>query len=348
MGLLGIGIREARDRAQTRAAKKKLEAKLGRKVTERALYSLSANLEATEVSTPDPQAPPSRHISRRKMLIVFSSVLLIVLLGVPFVWVMSMSESEWNHLNPFTPKPPAGSFPQQLGTFRRSGEPEYHKRYSASSGPHFTATYYGPRTPWVEYTIWDFPNPASARDEFLAKRKSPEGRNRRMFQMGEDRYAFATLGEGNTTIYLLENNHIHCSHGLDRKAVIAFDAELCHQTPFTIGELSETGNLPVIPVLTLLNDYAKDSKAADLKYKLKTVVITGEVTVAEKNKKGKPVIAFMRPSAKSANDGMAICDFAEANEADALAIKKGETVRISARVFGNLLGNVMLQNCQKQ
>jgi len=36
MGLLGIGIREARDRAQTRAAK--LEAKLGRKVTEHARY----------------------------------------------------------------------------------------------------------------------------------------------------------------------------------------------------------------------------------------------------------------------------------------------------------------------
>jgi len=346
MGLLGLGVRAIIDRVQTRTAKKELEAKLGRKVTESELYSLGANLEA-EDATGVTKAPQSRRVSRRTMLIIFSSVLLIVLVGIPFMWVMSMSESQWNHLNPFTPKPPAGSFPLQIGEFKRTGQPEYYKSHSASFAPYFSATYYGPKAPWVSYTLWDYPSPASAREQFLAKRKPAGDSKLRMFQMGEDRYALTRVGEGGTTTYFLENNHIHQAFGNDRTTVLAFEAELSHQAPFSIGELRETDNLPVIPVLTLLSDYRKDPKAADLKYKLKTVVLSGEVTVAEKNKKGKPVIAFMRPEAKAATDGMVICEFAAAGEAAAAALKKGETVKISAHVFGQIMGNVMLQNCQK-
>ena len=80
---------------------------------------------------------------------------------------------------------------------------------------------------------------------------------------------------------------------------------------------------------------------------MKTIIITGVVEVSDKDKKGNPLVGFLRPGSTSPLDGMVDCSFDKSQEEVMSKVKKGDSVKLQGKVFGNLLGNIMLENCTK-
>ena len=100
-----------------------------------------------------------------------------------------------------------------------------------------------------------------------------------------------------------------------------------------------------LPVLTILDDYERDSAAADRKYKGRTLLISGAVGATGKSKAGVPFISFHRPGAVSPAGTMVVCSLTPDQEAAVQALEKGREVKLSGHVLGTLTGNVLLENC---
>ncbi len=107
------------------------------------------------------------------------------------------------------------------------------------------------------------------------------------------------------------------------------------------------GSVPVA-AMAILDDYQRDSSAADHKYKGQTVVIWGEVAVTGKSKAGVPFVSFQRPGVASPAGTMVVCNLTLDQDAAVRALQKGHKVRLSGRVQGTLTGNVLLDNCVLQ
>ncbi|HVE57015.1 MAG TPA: hypothetical protein VNB22_09315, partial [Pyrinomonadaceae bacterium] len=135
------------------------------------------------------------------------------------------------------------------------------------------------------------------------------------------------------------------------QAVALNEAELKSAAPksnsSTTNSNSSSKNGSYTTVLQLLDDYKKDDAAADKKYKDKTIIFTGTAEFADKDKAGKPMVGFLRPGSTKPADGMVVCTFDKSQEAAVLKIKKGDTVLLSGKVFGNILFSVMLEDCKK-
>jgi hypothetical protein len=115
-----------------------------------------------------------------------------------------------------------------------------------------------------------------------------------------------------------------------------------------MSELSGTTNSSkTVTVEELLDDYKKDSAAADKKYKDKVIMLKGTVEVSDKDKAGKPMIGFLRPGSTQPKDGMVVCGFEKSEESIVSKVKKGDTVLLQGKVFGSIVGSVILQNGKK-
>jgi hypothetical protein len=250
------------------------------------------------------------------------------------------------------PKPPAGTFPAQLGNFNRSSEVNYLRSNNKGDGKYFFTYYKSANLSSIEYSLWNFTNAADARKLFQQRKTSAEAEREftlRVESRGDSR--FASIGsKGSAYTYWLDGSVLHYIDGLNARTVIDFDAQLTNQTAFSregIPEISATAKPNVVTVTKLIDDYKADPKTADNNYKGKTFVVSGGVAVVEKDKKGDPLVGFIKPGAKSANEGMVICSFQKSDEPMAATIKKGQTIELSARVLGAVFGNVLLQNCAK-
>ena len=103
-----------------------------------------------------------------------------------------------------------------------------------------------------------------------------------------------------------------------------------------------------IPVMTILDEYKRDSAAADKKYKGQTLLVSGTVETTGKSKKGIPFVGFQKPGAASPTGTMVVCSF-NVKQADRVStLKKGQEVKLKGRVQGELVGNVMLEDCVLQ
>src|SRR6185369_2834823 len=56
-------------------------------------------------------------------------------------FVMIMPQRTYNRLNPFTPKPPAGSYPAQIGDYKLKESPDYNEVTSYNPVPYFEGEY---------------------------------------------------------------------------------------------------------------------------------------------------------------------------------------------------------------
>src|SRR5215213_1979174 len=138
MGILGLLFRGGREFIQEQSAKRDLERKLGRRVSKDELYSLGSHLDAAQpnapqmplISTPRESSvpfgdakPPMKTLT--KLLLIGLPLLFFGVVGA-LAFVSIMPERQYNRLNPFTPKPPAGSFPSQLGAFNLKDSPDWN------------------------------------------------------------------------------------------------------------------------------------------------------------------------------------------------------------------------------
>jgi hypothetical protein len=366
MGLLRLLFRGAKEQAEEYAAKRALEQKLGRKVSKEELYSLGSHLDATQETGADkplqytqresamPFAdakPPMKTLT--KLLLIGIPLLLLVTFGAA-AFVSIMPERQRNRLNPFSPKPPAGAFPSQLGDFRLEHKPDYIAPTSYSPLPHFEAEYKND-SHTVRYSLWNYQTEAELNADFEARRKPVAGEKSKVVDNTDTRYAVAALSGWSSYVIFKDGTQLKYLTGYNQKAVLDFEGLLKNAPPLPVVPLNEaelskpaaSDNNLSVTVLQLIDDYKKDTTAADKKYKGKTITVTGSVEVSEKDKKGNWMIGFLRPGSTAPKDGMVVCSFDKSQETSVSKVKKGDAVRLQGRVMMNIIGNVVLEKCSK-
>ncbi|HEY8559286.1 MAG TPA: hypothetical protein VIL74_02700 [Pyrinomonadaceae bacterium] len=368
MGILGLLFRGAREAVQEQSAKRNLEKKLGRKVSTEELYSLGSHLDAAApnapqmplISTPRESTvpfgdakPPMKTMT--KLIIAAVFVLVFGVFGVA-AYVATMSQSQFNRLNPFTPKPAPDDFPAAVGKFSRSSDPEYINSGYGALKEYFYSYYKAPDAPSLNLTISRFKTPEEAKAAFEEKIKQIKAE--KGYQFVEDapaRFAAVWLKTGSSLVLWTEGSKIKYLSGAPQKPLYEFEGLLRNAAPAEVADVKvESSDSPAavdggtsVTVLQLLDDYKKDEAAADKKYKGKTIAVTGTVEVSEKDKKGSWLIGFLHPGSTLPKDGMVVCSFDKSQEASVSKVKKGDAVRLRGRVVMSLVGNVVLENCAK-
>lgn len=361
--LLGGG---AKEKAEELIAKRNLEKKLGRKVTTEELYSLGSHLDAAgdvdpskplistprESSTPFADAKPPMKLTTKLLLIGIPLLLLTMCLGGGLI--ATMSKQTYNRLNPFAPKPPEGTFPAKLGNYTLDHKPDYNEPTSYMPTRNFSAEYKS-GTETVRYTLFIFNSEAELNEAFDKRRNTViKSDKSKVVDNNENRYAVAALSGWNNYIYFKDGLYLKEIDAFRQNVALEFEGLLKNAPPLpaaalNVNELekSSSDNASSVTVLQLLDDYKKDSAAADKKYKGKTITVTGTVEVSDKDKKGNWMIGFMRPGSTAPKDGMVICSFEKSQESTVSKVKKGDTVSLRGTVFVNILFSVMLEKCSK-
>lgn len=361
--LLGRG---AKEKAEEMLAKRELEKKLGRKVTTEELYSLGSHLDAAgdidpskplistprESSTPFADAKPPMKFMTKLLLIGIPLLLLTMCFGGGLL--ATMSKQTFNRLNPFSPKPPAGTFPAKLGNYTLDHKPDYNEPTSYMPTKSFSAEYKS-STETVRYTLFVFNSEAELNDAFNKRRsQTVTSANSKVVDNSENRYAIAAFSGWNNYIYFKDGLYLKMIDTYRQNVGLEFEGLLKNAEPlpavtFNVNEMekSSSNNGTSVTVLQLLDDYKKDATAAQKKYDGKTITVTGTVEVSEKDKKGNWMIGFMRPGSTAPKDGMVVCGFEKSQEAIVSKVKKGDLVSLRGKVFGNILFSVILQNCSK-
>ena len=371
MGLLGLLLREGKERAEDYAARKELEEKLGRRVTHEELYSIGSHLDAAEVKTPPkpltytpreastPFGDAKPPIKLKNKLLLFGVPLILLIGLVATFFVMIMPERTYNQLNPFTPQPPADSMPKTVGAFKIEEKPEYYSgEKSYHNGRHWEATYRTDAYRTAYFKIWITSDANEANARFSDRRKTYV--NSKAFQIiADDPTRLVVVNNTNGEVFLYYTDGAKMGQINSMKQLDAYEFESAVRgTPpaqvvdiklnsaSTTTSLSST-SLP-ITIGALLDEFKKDPKIADKKYKDKNITITGTVEVADKDKQGKPMIAFMRPGSTKPTDGMVVCSFDKSKSAVVSVFKKGDQVKLNGKYSFSLMGtNIILENCAK-
>ena len=374
MGILGFLFRAIKEAVQEKSAKSNLENKLGRKVTTNELYSLGSHLDAAqpnavqqpmrstprEASVPFGDAkPPMKTLT--KLLLVGIPLLFLVVIGVG-VMAAIMPERTYNRLNPFTPKPPEGTFPAKVGSYELDHAPDYVAPSSYNPVAHFESEYVS-GSENIRYTFWVYNSEAEMNADFEKRKKYVGGASDKgkVTDDSETRYAVAALSGWDNSIVFKDGIYIKQVRAYRQQPTLDFEGFLknappAQAVPLDVSELSKsasnsnstssTGNSSVT-VLQLLDDYKKDAAAADKKYKGKTITVSGTVEVSEKDKKGNWMIAFMRPGSTAPKDGMVVCSFDKSQETSVSKVKKGDAVKLQGKVSMSIVGSVIIENCSR-
>lgn len=367
MGILGMLIRGTIEAVQNKRAKNDLEGKLGRSVTKEEQYSLGSHLQAAqpnvqnapmistprESSTPFADAkPPMKTLT--KLLLIGIPLLLIGGLFVTFLF-LSMSERTYNRLNPYTPKPPEGVFPADVGGFKMEQKPDYNKPTTYKPATWFNGEY-KKDAGTVRYNVSVYNSEAETADAYNKIKDSiKDSDHGKVVEKGDNRIAFAALSGWNSYVYFKDGKYLKTIDSYNQKDALDFEGFLKNQPPQAITMLNEAElkqnalgtKSDVVTVLQLLDDYKKDDAAADKKYKDKVIKIAGKVEFSDRDKAGQWMIGFLRPGATKATDGMVVASFEKAKELPVTALKKGDNVTLQCKVSMNLYVSIMLENCSK-
>ncbi|HMS40607.1 MAG TPA: hypothetical protein PKE69_10295 [Pyrinomonadaceae bacterium] len=368
MGLLRFIFRGAKEAIEEQSAKSDLEKKLGRKVSEEELYSLGSHLDAAgentspqplkitqrESATPFADAKPP--IKLRNKLLLFGILLLIIGFLVGGFVIQNMSKQTYNRLNPFTPKPPEGVFPAKVGDYSLAQKPDYYEPSSYKPTPSFGGEYKKDGEKDVRYNVTIFNSEAEAAEAYdKIKNTIKDSQHGKVVEKSDNRIAFAGLSGWDSNIYFKDGKYLKMINSFAQKPTLDFEGFLKNAAPQAMtmldqAELKEnlaTAAAPTVTVQQLLDDYKKDSGAADKKYEGKIIRISGAVEVSDRDKSGKWMIAFMRPGSTKPTDGMVVASFEKAKESSVTSVKKGDNVTLQCKVGIGILMNVMLEKCSK-
>ncbi|MBS1794862.1 MAG: hypothetical protein JSS81_13465 [Acidobacteria bacterium] len=365
--LLRLLIRGTRDAVQEHAAKRDLEQKLGRSVSKDEVYSLGAQLDAAQSSGP----PPNLISTPREASVPFGDAkppmkltTKLLLIGVPLFLIaaavggfilFNMPQRTFNRLNPFGPKPPAGTFPAQIGDFTLDHKPDFDEPSSYNPAPSFESEYKKGYES-IRLKIWSFTNDADLNAAFDKRRQSLKPTDKGIVSDDSPgRYAIASLPGWSSYVLFKDGNYLKQVDAYSQKNALDFEGWLRNAPPreqvaLNEADLKKKANNNASSELTvtqLLDDYKKDAAAADKKYKDKTVRISGTAVVSDRDKSGKWMLAFMRPGSTKPAEGMIVASFEKDKESNVTSVKKGDVVTIQCRVSMNLVFSVMLESCSK-
>ena len=338
--------------------------KLGRKVSKDEIYSLEANIDAAgpgvtpmplqstprEAAVPFADAKPP--MKTRTILLIVG---LVALFGGWFVIspiIGNMPEQRYNRLNPFTPKPPAGTFDAGFGSYKLSDPPDYYSgRNSWDNGRHFEASYSND-TFFIRQKLWEFKTEAELQQKFDERRKSITTGTSKVTGDEASRYAIVPTATGETSVIFKDGLNLRQLNGSAQKGGYEFEgliknAPLAEVVEVKIEKPATTSSITVT-VAQLLAEYKADPGIADSKYKGKKITVTGKVEFADKDKKGDPSVGFMKPGSTAPKDGMVVCSFPKSQASNVLRMKKGDAVKLYGRVTGSILGSVIIENCAER
>ena len=365
MGLLGMLIRGTIEAVQNKRAKNDLEGKLGRSVTEEEQYSLGAHLQAAqpnapnapmistprESSTPFADAKPPMRTGIK--LLIAGIILLIVVIPAGAFFVMIMTEKTYNHLNPFTPKPPAGSMPDQIGEFNQNNNYDWISgKQSYQHGEHFESTYKKGGN-YIYYKLWNAKSPEELQTIFAERKKEVTPVKSKIAEDTDSRFGVIDTTSGALNIVYKEEMQVRVISGTPQAVVNQFESALRNQPPredvsYTPEAAATPTPNPSSPVMEIIAAYKKNFADADTKYSGKPLTVSGKVQSSTKDKNGEPLISILRPGAVKPTDGMIICTFDKSLEYVISKIKTGDSITMTGKISVSVLDNVMLDNCTKQ
>jgi hypothetical protein len=366
MSLLGKLIRgEAHERVEELKAKRQLEKRLGRKVQTHELYSLSAHFDAASRSgssndTPYLPPPPSAGInaplthpagaSRRRgvKLVILAAIAFVIMIGIAGLWTLNLPERTYNRLNPFTPKPPQGSFPAAIADYSLAEQPDYSSTYSSiCKCNYFTASYKKAENS-IYYKLYAFKTPEAARS--YLKGRDFVGGSYKVVRDADTRTTWILSDGGDAIIALTAGSQLITLSSRKPADLIAFENSLPYSAygaaqppPRDAEELKEKP----VAALTVLDDFNSDKAASQKKYHDQYFLFTGTVAGAGKTKKGIPFIAIEKPGVKSGVHTIVSCSF-HTSQADKVSrLQVGDPVQFRGRVnLKSLLAMVVIEDCR--
>jgi hypothetical protein len=367
IGILRLLFRGTREFVQEQSAKKNLESKLGRKVSKDELYSLGAHLDAAQPNNaqkmPLQQSPYQQSVPfadakppMRLMTKLILAAILLLIVGVigVFAVVIMTPRHTFTRLNPFGPKPPDGTFPAKLGNYALEHKPDFEEQDLYNPRSNF-ASEYSNGTEKVQYKLWLYNSEAEMNSDYEARKKYITSTQKaKVVDNSDTRYFVAAMPGWTSAVLYKDGKNLRQITAYKQQSVLDVEGFLKNAPPVPAVTLSEADfpassntNGNSISIKQLLDDYKKDSDAAEKKYDGKTITINGTVEVSDRDKQGKWMIAFLRPGSTKPADGMVICSFEKSNESNVTSVKKGDTVMLKGTVIMNLLGNIMLEKCSK-
>jgi len=378
MGLLGILLRGAKDTAEEQLAKRRLEQKLGRKVSKEEVYSLSSHMDAAgdinpaqplisshrESSVPFADAKPP--MSFKTKLILVGVVLLGVFLFAASFLVNMMRSEISEYFNP-PPAAPAGVYPETIGEYTLTKRPSYLTPGSSDPATRYSGEYKrGAET--VQYRVAIYNSEADATAAYKKiKDGSHDGERSKVVERSDNRVAIASLDGWNSYVYLKDGNYVKTIDSYNQKSGLDFEGFLKNQPPLAAVALNEyelkknastssntnssTSSLSTngtMSVTELLNSYNKEAPSDNGRLEGKFIKLKGIVETSGRDKKeDKWLLGFMRPGSTSPTVGMVVASFDKSKEYDVALVKKGDEVTLRCKVSSKIYTSVIIEECSK-
>ena len=290
---------------------------------------------------------------KTSMKLLLVGIVLVCLGGffLPII-IKMMPEQTLRRWNPFAEKPPEGSFPAQIGSYNLVDSYDwYNGKETYHHGEHFEADYsFG--AGYVKYKLWIFKTEDELQSRFNELKQAMTTSKTQIADDKDSRYAIINLQSGSSIVLYKNGLQLKQLSGASQGVVYILEGLFKNESPVEAVAFKMETPTPApstgssgLTVVQLLDEYKKDSAAADTKYKGKVISISGTVEVVDKDKNGNPLISFMRPGSTKPTDGMVICSFEKSQESMVSKIKKGDSVKFSCKVSMGLVGSVVLEKC---
>ncbi|MEO6390653.1 MAG: hypothetical protein ABIP75_02305 [Pyrinomonadaceae bacterium] len=322
-----------------------MERRLGRKVSDEELTSISAWMEEPAV----PRPPRLSHVKRN----------FAVLIGI--VGVAAVCFAYFFHLGPFQPRQLAGSFPEQIANFKRNYEPKGF--YAVPGDKYFSTTYTSP-SGTIDYRVDTFPSVEAAKKSWTSGSRpastnlvemmtiSPpsDGMLGRLNQRG---LTWFTLLSGASVISI---NYVPVGNAKNdpakRESNTNSVADFVNHLPYAVfgGDVPKSPVLftvtPAVQVLALLDEFSRDKAAALKKYQGQYVFLTGVVAGKGTDTSGKPFLAFQKPGSAVGEANTVAASFVVEHKAALLSLQLGQEVILSGIVKPGPIGGVVIEGCE--
>lgn len=256
---------------------------------------------------------------------------------------MIMPQSQYDQLNPFTPKPPAETIPKVSAGYNLKQEPTYYSSYTSEDCKcnAFKAEYYFGGKLYdkkhISYNLYNFKSPDEAR-KYFTDHYTPAnvtGKTVELKEKSDSRLAVQNMETGGMTIYLTTGQYVIRLSGSDASDVIAFENNL----PYTafgvekpLAQSADAFKEQTVSAITLLEEFNRDKVAAQNKYHGRFMKLTGVAAGSGTAKNGAPFLAFQLPNTKNPVGSTLACSFLPAEKERVVKTQNGETVQFRGRV----------------
>ena len=284
--------------------------------------------------------PTKKPLSKTKRLIVAAAAIVVaavIFIAVAVVAVMNMSEQTYNSLNPFSPKPPHGAFPEQIANYKHDAI-YYNDNRSYGYGYEFNSSYKSPKGEKVEYRVTDYGDAQKVAQQ--VRGKGYLERNGWALQQSDTR-TLALTDEGLRAMALIAAGPRLVTVSGQPADVIEFENHLPYNALGLTQPPPRTLEGVPIRVVSMLAEFAKDKTAAATKYDGKTFLFSGIIASPATKGLGDTLLISIQKT------GSITASF-PASEGDKLArLRVGQYAHLRCRLFAfkDTRNFSFLENC---